>query len=123
MNKKPTKYQKIAVACAAINTAYTYDFDVDNTYDWITGIFVSPPNVLDLPDATIDMQIANQEIFPKDFPIGDFLYADNSVAPDDKFFTDIKEQAKGNNVKGTLTTGGVLTAPDDFNIWLRLEMD
>jgi len=50
------------------------------------------------------------------------IYANNSVEPDVKYKT-INEEADGSEVKGTLTTGPVLTAPADFNIWLRLEIE
>jgi hypothetical protein len=125
---KLTKYQLIRVKVNAPGDSVKFSAETDKLYQRVQGIYVSLPNDNSHFGSTLDLRIAEQEIFPDGFETK-LLATSQHVATGDRFAmfdTDEIVEAAGSHVEGRFTDGGYTTGvtfPYAFNIYLKLKND
>jgi hypothetical protein len=100
------KYQLIKIKVEESGSTIKFTADTDKKFKSIKGVFASLPGVGSaLYGTTLDLRIADNEIFPEEFEIK-MLSCGQNVAPDDRFYTQIDEEAQGSRIEGRYTDGG-----------------
>lgn len=115
------KYQLLKVNIPESRAAVKFSADTDNKYQCITGLYVSLPEDEAITASTLELKIANEEIFPEDFEVK-MLSCGQEVSPNDRFYERVNHQAEGNTIEGRFTDGGNAGQyPYTAVIYLRLE--
>ncbi len=104
------KYQLLKIKVSQSGENIKFSADTDKKYKSIQGIFASLPNTENaLFESTLELKIADKEIFPEGFEIK-MLTCGQSVSPNDRFYNKINEEALGSRIEGRYIDGG--NAPD-----------
>ena len=98
------KYQLVKIVVNRSGELIRFSADTDRNYKRVTGLFVSMPTQLALTGSSLELSIADIEIFPEGFE-AKLLSTGENVAPDDRFYT-IESEAKGNRIDGKFIDGG-----------------
>ncbi len=115
------KYQLIKIPVSAANETVKFSADTDKMYRQITGLYISLPEDKAVPGSTIEVKVADMEIFPEDFEIK-MVTTGMNISPNDRFYDKIKEEAGGNRIDGKFSDSGKAdTYPYVAKIYLRLE--
>lgn len=125
---KLTKYQLIKIKVNAAGESVRFTADTDMLYDRIDGLFVSLPKDDSHFGSTLELRIADQEIFPEGFETK-MLACNQATSPNERFHLfDKNEQieAKGSHIEGRYTDGGFtigIIFPYQAIIYLKLKND
>ena len=118
------KYQILKIKVNRENENIKFALDTDKKYKRITGIFASLPedkNYRALFETTLELRVADVEIFPEGFEIK-MLSCGQQVTPNDRFFNQIEQEARGNQITGRYIDGGNADKyPYVAKIYLKLE--
>lgn len=116
------KYQIIKIPVTAAGESVKFSADTDKLFNMITGLSASLPDEKAIPGCTLEMKIADKEIFPEEWELK-MITCNQSVTPNDRFFASVQEEAHGNRIDGRFTDGKVpgITYPYLAKIYLRLE--
>lgn len=123
---KLTKYQLIKIKVSAAGETVKFAADTDKLYERIDGLLVSLPKDDSHFGSTLELRIADQEIFPDGFETK-FLACNQSVSPNEHFFLFDKDEqieAHGSHIEGRFTDGGFttgITFPYQAIIYLKLK--
>ena len=115
------KYQLLKIKVASAKENVKFSADTNNKYKRLTGIFASLPTKEALFASTLELKVANEEIFPEDFEIKLLTCGDN-VSPNERFFSKLECEAQGNRIEGKYVDGGnARSYPYVVLIYLQLE--
>ena len=118
------KYQILKIKVNQAKDNIKFDLDTDKKYKRITGIFASLPEDEEnqaLFATTLELRVADTEIFPEGFEIK-MLSCGQQVTPNDRFFEQIEQEARGNQITGRYIDGGnAKRYPYVAKIYLKLE--
>jgi len=118
------KYQILKIKVNRQNDNIKFALDTDKKYKRITGIFASLPedkNYRALFETTLELRVADVEIFPEGFEIK-MLNCGQQVSPNNRFFDQIEQEARGNQITGRYIDGGNgSNYPYVAKIYLKLE--
>lgn len=123
---KLTKYQLIRVKVNTPGETVKFSAETDKLYKQVQGIYVSLPKDDSHFGSTLELRIAEQEIFPEGFE-SKLLATSQHTPPGDRFAmfdTDEVVDASGSYVEGRFTDGGYttgITFPYTMNIYLKLK--
>jgi len=123
---KLTKFQIIKVKVETKGQTVKFSAETDKLYQKIQGIYVSMPKDTSHFGSTLDLRVAEQEIFPEGFETK-FLAANQSSSPNERFFMFDKDEvieARGSHMEGRFVDGGFddgSTFPYTLNIYLKLK--
>jgi len=100
------KYQLIKIKVEESGSIIKFNADTDKKFKSIKGVFASLPDSDNaLFGTSLELRIADNEIFPEGFEIK-MLSCGQNVAPDDRFYSKIDEEAQGSRIEGRYTDGG-----------------
>ena len=99
------KYQLLKIKVISAKENVKFSADTDKKYKKLTGLFASLPSNNALFASTLELRVANEEIFPEDFEIKLLTCGDN-VAPNERFFTKLECEAMGSRIEGRYVDGG-----------------
>ena len=125
---KLTKYQIIKVKVDASGQTVKFSAETDKLYQRVQGIYVSMPKDQSHFGSTLELRIAEQEVFPEGFETK-LLAASQNSSPNERFANfDIDEviEARGSHIEGRFVDGGFIngiTFPYVMNIYLKLKND
>lgn len=125
---KLSKYQLIKVKVNNAGESVKFSAETDKLYEKVQGIYVSLPKDESHFGSTLELRVAEQEIFPEGFETK-LLATSQHVSPGERFFNfdnDEVIEAKGSYVEGRYTDGGYttgITFPYILNIYLKLKSD
>lgn len=118
------KYQILKIKVNQANDNIKFAIDTDKKYKRITGIFASLQEEDEsraLFATTLELRVADVEIFPEGFEIK-MLSCGQQVSPNDRFYEQIEQEAKGNQITGRYIDGGnAHRYPYVAKIYLKLE--
>ena len=115
------KYQLLKIKVASAKENVKFSADTDKKYKKLTGLFASLPMGEALFASTLELKVANEEIFPEDFEIKLLTCGDN-VSPNERFFEKLECEAQGSRIEGRYVDGGnARTYPYVLLIYLQLE--
>ncbi|MBU0487423.1 MAG: hypothetical protein KKA07_07665 [Bacteroidetes bacterium] len=116
------KYQIIKVPVIVSGESIRFSADTDKMFKKITGLFASVPDEKAIAGATLELKIADKEIFPEEWEMK-MITCGQQVTPNDRFFNNVQEEAKGNRIDGRFTDGSVagVVYPYIAKLYLRLE--
>jgi len=123
---KLTKYQIIKVKVDSHGQSVKFSAETDKLYQKVQGIYVSLPKDTSHFGSTLELRIAEQEIFPDGFETK-LLAANQSSSPNERFVMFDKDEeieAKGSHLEGRFVDGGFddgSTFPYTLNIYLKLK--
>ena len=123
---KLTKYQIIKVKVDNPGQSVKFSAETDKLFEKVQGIYVSTPRDESHFGSSLELRIAEQEVFPDGFE-SRFLAANQSSSPNERFFMFDKDEvidAKGSHIEGRFTDGGYITGitfPYVLNIYLKLK--
>jgi hypothetical protein len=123
---KLTKYQMIKVKVETPEQTVRFSAATDKLYSKVEGIYVSLPKDESHYGSTMELRIAEQEIFPEGFETK-LLATDQSSTPNERFVifdNDEVVEAGGSIIEGRFTDGGFadgITFPYTLNIYLKLK--
>jgi len=104
---KNTKYQLIKAKVNVVGETVKLVADTDKQYERIAGLYVSLPKDELYYGSTLELKIADKEIFPEGFE-AKMLACNQAVNPNERFFYfDIDEhiEAAGSHIEGKFTDG------------------
>ncbi len=99
------KFDIIKIPVSEAGQIVKFSADANKMYKWIEGLFVSLPEEKAVPGSTMELKIANEEIFPEDYEVK-LLTTGQECAPNERFFDLIHEEAVGNLIEGRFTDSG-----------------
>lgn len=116
------KYQIIKIPVTQAGESVKFSADSDKLFKRITGLSASLPDEKAIPGCTLELKIADKEIFPEEWELK-MITSGQAVSPNDRFFTSVQEEAHGNRIDGRFTDGRVpgITYPYLAKLYLRLE--
>ncbi len=115
------KYQLIKIQIGQSGDSVKFSADMDKMYKQLTGLYASLPEDKAVPGTSIELKIADKEIFPEGFELK-MITTGLNVAPKDRFYEKVKEEAAGNRIEGRLTDSGKADSyPYVAKLYLRLE--
>lgn len=115
------KYQLVKIKVKSAKDNIKFSADTDKKYKKITGLFVSVPTDNEIAQSSLELKIANEEIFPEDFEIK-FLSCGENVAPNERFYTKLECEAQGSRIDGKYIDGGKSKEyPYTAILYLKLE--
>ena len=123
---KLTKYQIIKVKVDNSGQTVKFSAETDKLYMKVKGIYVSMPKDTSHFGSTLELRIAEQEVFPEGFETK-LLAASQSSSPNERFaIFDADEviEARGSQIEGRFVDGGFddgSTFPYVMNIYLKLK--
>jgi hypothetical protein len=123
---KLTKYQIIKVKVDNPGQTVKFSAETDKLYMKVKGIYVSMPKDTSHFGSTLELRIAEQEVFPEGFETK-LLAASQSSSPNERFaIFDADEiiEARGSQIEGRFVDGGFddgSTFPYVMNIYLKLK--
>ena len=123
---KLTKYQLLKIKVENPGQTVKFSADTDKQYAKVQGCYVSLPNDNSHFGTTLEMKIADQEIFPEGFETK-LLACSQSSSPNERFFLFDKDEnvdAAGSRVDIRYTDGGYSTGvnfPYTAVIYLKLK--
>ena len=115
------KYQLLKIKVASAKENIKFSSDTDKKYKKLTGLFASLPTNDALFASTLELKVANEEIFPEDFEIK-LLTCGENVSPNERFYKKLECEAQGSRIEGRYVDGGnARTYPYVAIIYLQLE--
>ncbi len=123
---KLTKYQIIKVKVDSAGQTVKFSAETDKLYQKVQGIYVSMPKDTSHFGSTLELRIAEQEIFPEGFETR-MLAVNQSTSPNERFAmfdTDEVIEARGSHMEGRFVDGGFddgSTFPYVMNLYLKLK--
>jgi len=116
------KYQIIKVPVNEPGESVRFFADTDKLYKRISGLFASLPDERAVRGTTLELKIAEKEIFPEEWELK-MITCSEHVTPNERFFEKISEEAKGNRIEGRFTDGSFpgISYPYIAKLYLRLE--
>ena len=123
---KLTKYQIIKVKVDNSGQTVKFSAETDKLYMKVKGIYASMPKDTSHFGSTLELRIAEQEVFPEGFETK-LLAASQSSSPNERFaIFDADEviEARGSQIEGRFVDGGFddgSTFPYVMNIYLKLK--
>jgi len=115
------KYQIVKIKVKKANELVKFSADTDKKYKVLTGLFTSFPNNYEILATSIELKVANEEIFPEGFEVK-LLTCGDSVSPNNRFYTKLECEAQGSRIEGKLLDGGYSKSyPYVANLYLQLE--
>jgi hypothetical protein len=123
---KLTKYQLIKIKVGAAGEAVKFAADTDKLYERVEGLSVSLPRDVLHYGSTLELRIADQEIFPEDYETK-FLACDQATSLNERLYLfdkDEQVEAHGSHIEGRFTDGGLtdgITFPYQAIIYLKLK--
>lgn len=125
---RKVKYQMVKVQVNQAGEQVRFNVETDKLYDRVTGLFLFTPYFRYHTGSTIELKIAEEEIFPEGFDTK-IIASNMSVSPSQRFYTfenDEEILAKGNVVTGKYSDGGNesgISYPYTMTLILRLKKD
>ena len=125
---KLTKYQIIKVKVDTPGQTVKFSAETDKLYQRVQGIYVSLPKDESHFGSTLELRVAEQEIFPEGYETK-LLAASQSSSPNERFAmfdNDEVIEARGSHLEGRFVDGGFvagITFPYTMNIYLKLKND
>jgi len=101
------EYEKIEIPVVSSGQEIEFTHITDIDHNCIIGIAQLFSNSEALPNSTLRLAIASQEVFPKGFE-SKLIFAGSDVAPDDRFVRTINRDVKQDKVTGRFIDGGAL---------------
>jgi hypothetical protein len=123
---KLTKYQLIKVKVDTPEQIVKFSAETDKLFQKVQGIYVSMPKDESHFGSTLELRIAEQEIFPEGFETK-LLATSQNTSPNERFAMfepDEVVEAKGSHIEGRFVDGGFvsgITFPYTMNIYLKLK--
>jgi len=123
---KLTKYQMIKVKVETPGQTVKFSAETDKLYSRVDGIYVSMPNDNSHFGSSLELRIAEEEVFPEGFETK-LLATDQSSSPNERFLlfeNDEPVEAGGSLIEGRFTDGGFtdgITFPYTMNIYIKLK--
>lgn len=116
------KYQIVKIPVAAAGDSVKFSADIDKLFKRVTGLSASLPDDKAITGCTLELKIADKEIFPEEWELK-MITSGQNVSPNDRFFASVNEEAHGNRIDGRFTDGQVpgITYPYIAKLYLRLE--
>jgi len=116
------KYQLLKIKVLESGANIKFSADTDKKYKRLTGIFASLPDTGNaLFETTLELKVADVEIFPEEFEIK-MLSCGQNVSPNDRFYTQLDEEAEGSRIEGRYIDGGNAAAyPYTVKLYLLLK--
>jgi len=99
------KFDIIKIPVSEANQSVKFSADSNKMYSWIEGLYMSLPEDKAIVGSTVELKIANEEIFPEGFE-AKMLCTGQNCTPNERFFNSIHEEAAGNLVEGRFTDSG-----------------
>ena len=99
------KYQLLKIKVTSEKENVKFSADTDKKYKKLTGLFASLPNKDALFASTLELKVANEEIFPEDFEIK-LLTCGENVTPNERFYNKLDCEAMGSRIEGRYVDGG-----------------
>ncbi len=120
--KQNVEYEKIEIAVTTAKGAgqvveINHTTEVD--HECIIGIAQVFSNSDALPNATLELDIDSQLVFPKGFE-SKLIYAGSDVPPDDRFVRTINRKVKQTRITGKFTDGSALAVHEAYTANLYL---
>jgi hypothetical protein len=106
---RKVKYQLVKVPVSHAGVQVKFSAETDKLYDRVMGLFISTPSYRHHYGSTLEMKIAEEEIFPEGFETK-LLASSLSVNPNQRFVRFDEDEnlaAKGNLISGRYTDGGL----------------
>lgn len=122
------KFQLVKVLVSQAGEQVRIQAETDKLYDRVTGIYVFTPFYRYHTGSTIELKIAEEEIFPEGFDTK-IIASNMSVSPSQRFYTFESDEeiiAKGNLVSGKYSDGGNesgIIYPYTMTLVLKLKKD
>lgn len=123
---KLTKYQIIKIKVDSAGQTVKFSAETDKLYQRVQGVYVSMPKDTSHFGSSLELRIAEQEVFPEGFETK-LLAANQSSSPNERFAMFDKDEvieAKGSHMEGRFVDGGFddgSTFPYTMNIYLKLK--
>lgn len=123
---KLTRYQLIKVKVETPGQVVRFSAATDKLYSKVEGIYVSLPKDESHYSSTIELRIAENEVFPEGFETK-LLATNQSVSPNERFMifdNDELVEAGGSIIEGRFSDGGFsdgIVFPYTLNIYLKLK--
>jgi len=123
---KLTKFQIIKIKVDSAGQTVKFSAETDKLYQRVQGIYVSMPKDTSHFGSSLELRIAEQEVFPEGFETK-LLAANQSSSPNERFAMFDKDEvieAKGSHMEGRFVDGGFddgSTFPYTMNIYLKLK--
>ncbi len=115
------KYQIIKVKVSERNQNIRFSADTDKKYKRLTGLFASLPSNVALFSTTLELKVADVEVFPENFEIK-LLTCGENVSPNKRFYNQLNCEAQGSRIDGRYVDGGnARTYPYVALIYLQLQ--
>ena len=115
------KYQIIKIPITSPGEKVKFSADTDKMYKQITGLDGSLPEEKAITGTTLELKIADKEIFPEDFEIR-MITTGINLSPNDRFYEKVQEVAQGNRIEGRLSDSSKADIyPYVAKLYLRLE--
>jgi len=99
------KFDIIKIPVAEAGQSVKFSADANKMYRWIEGLYISIPEDKAVVGSTLELKIANEEIFPEDYE-AKLLSSGQDCPPNERFFDLIHEEAMGNRVEGRFVDSG-----------------
>ena len=125
---RKVKFQLVKVVVSEAGEQVRFNAETDKLYDRVTGLYVFTPYYRYNTGSTIELKIAEEEIFPEGFDTK-IIASNMSVSPSQRFYTfenDEEIMAKGNLVSGKYSDGGNesgIAYPYTMTLVLKLKKD
>ncbi|HCB61496.1 MAG: hypothetical protein A2W93_03540 [Bacteroidetes bacterium GWF2_43_63] len=125
---KLTKYQMIKVKVETPRQAVRFSAATDKLYSKVEGIYVSMPKDESHFGSTLELRIAEQEVFPEGFETK-LLATNQSASTNERFMIFDKDElieAGGSIIEGRFSDGGFsdgIDFPYTMNIYIKLKND
>lgn len=118
------KYQIIKIKVSVSGERQKLSADTDKKYQRLKGVFASLPNEEALTGSTMELKLADKELFPEGFEVKMLYCSERYVAPAERFYSRLDEEAEGNRMDITYQDGGrSLNYPYTALLYLHLEND
>jgi len=116
------KYQLLKIKIAESGVSIKFSADTDKKYKRLKGIFASLPDTGNaLFGSTLELRVADVEVFPEEFEIK-MLSCGQNVSPNERFYTQLDEEAEGSRIEGRYIDGGNAAAyPYTAKLYLLLQ--
>ena len=116
------KIQIVKITVPASGNSVKIDTQTEITHSKVDGVFITISDYAGYKKSTIDLRVDEEEIIPEDFEVALLMPTSANSIKDVVF--DVKEKAKGSNIRGTYVDGGEADAyPYDVRVYFTTEKE
>ncbi len=99
------KFDIIKIPVSEAGQSVRFSADANKMYNWIEGLYFSLPEDKAIVGSSLELKIANEEIFPEAFEVK-LISSGQDCPTNERFFDLIHEEAKGNRIDGRFIDSG-----------------